>query len=69
MNQSKDMLYFLESCHTEARGIPNSLIAVLDSIREEYRNPTIHPEKTYGEDEVQSLLTHCADVLNRITRI
>lgn len=51
------------------KNIPDSLIAVLDSIREDFRNPTVHPEKTYGEDEAQSLLTHCSDVINRIIRI
>lgn len=50
------------------KGVPDSLIAVLNSIREDFRNPTAHPEKTYGEDEVQSLFTHCIDVVNRISK-
>jgi len=50
------------------RGVPKGLLAVLDSIREDFRNPTAHPEKFYGEDEVQSLFTHCADVVNRISK-
>lgn len=45
---------------------PKGLLAVLDSIREDFRNPTAHPEKFYGEDEVQNLFTHCIDVVNRI---
>jgi len=48
------------------KNIPKGLLAVLDSIREDFRNPTAHPEKFYGEDEVQSLFTHCIDVVNRI---
>ena len=51
------------------RGVPDSLLAVLDSIREDFRNPTSHPEKTYGEDEVQTLFTHCADVVHRISKL
>ena len=51
------------------RGVPDSLIAVLDSIREDFRNPTSHPDKTYGEDEVQNLFTNCADVVNRINKL
>jgi len=50
------------------RKVPDSLIAVLDSIREDFRNPTVHPEKKYSEDEVQNLFTHCVDVINRITK-
>jgi len=69
-NRVKKLLWYdITQSLKGRRGIPDSLIAVLDSIREEYRNPTAHPEKIYGEDEVQSLFTHCADVINRITRI
>lgn len=50
------------------KGIPKSLIAVLDNIREDFRNPTAHPEKNYTEDKVQSLFTHCSDVVNRLVR-
>lgn len=50
------------------KGIPKGLLAVLDSIREDFRNPTAHPEKFYGEDEVQNLFTHCIDVVNRISK-
>jgi len=48
------------------RGVPPALIAVLDNIRLDFRNPTAHPEKFYGEDEVQKLFSHCVDVVNRI---
>lgn len=48
------------------RGVPSALLAVLDSVRLDFRNPTAHPEKFYGEDEVQKLFSHCADIANRI---
>jgi hypothetical protein len=46
---------------------PNKiLLDHLDNIRFNFRNPTDHPEKTYGIDEVQDLFSLVADVLNRV---
>lgn len=50
------------------KGVPQGLLAVLDSIREDFRNPTAHPEKYYDSDEAQNLFTHCIDVVNRLYR-
>ena len=50
------------------RGVPDSLLAVLDSIREDFRNPTAHPEKLYDFDEVQTLFTHSIDVIGRLVK-
>lgn len=69
-NRIKKLLWYNITQEIKGRkGVPDSLIAVLDSIREDFRNPTSHPEKTYGEDEVQTLFTHCSDVVNRIHRL
>ncbi len=46
---------------------PNKvLLDHLDNIRFNFRNPTDHPEMSYGIDEVQDLFSLVADVLNRI---
>ena len=43
------------------------LLDSLDNIRNNFRNPTMHPEYSYGIDEVQGLLPLCADSVNRIS--
>jgi hypothetical protein len=46
---------------------PNKiLLDHLDNIRSNFRNPTDHPEMTYGIDEVQDLFSIVTDSLNRI---
>jgi hypothetical protein len=48
---------------------PNKiLLDHLDNIRFNFRNPTDHPEKSYGDDEVQDLFSLVADALNRLVR-
>ncbi len=63
----KELLWYPMVKHLSGkRGVPPALMAVLDSVRLDFRNPTAHPEKFYGEDEVQKLFSHCADIVNRI---
>jgi hypothetical protein len=46
---------------------PNKvLLDHLDNIRFNFRNPTDHPEMTYGIEEAQDLFSLTTDVLNRI---
>jgi len=68
-NRVKQLLWYNITQHLKGkRGVPDSLIAVLDSLREEFRNPTAHPEKIYNSDEVQTLFTHCIDVVSRLVK-
>ncbi len=52
------------------RDLNNSKLSVLldncDRIRDNYRNPTIHPEKIYNIEEVQDLFNLCVGVVNDI---
>lgn len=63
----KELLWYPMVKHLSGKkGVPLALMAVLDSVRLDFRNPTAHPEKFYGEDEVQKLFSHCGDIVNRI---
>lgn len=41
----------------------------LDNIRENFRNPTQHPDKIYGIDEAQDLFGVCVDVVDQMIPI
>jgi hypothetical protein len=43
-----------------------SLLQKLDFIRENYRNPTSHPEAVYTVERLQDLIGLCIDVINEI---
>jgi hypothetical protein len=45
---------------------PEILLNHLDHIRDGFRNPTAHLEKTFDIDEAQDLFSICADVFNRM---
>jgi hypothetical protein len=47
---------------------PKSLLDHLDHIRENFRNPTQHPEARYDLDLAQDLLNVVIEALNRISR-
>jgi hypothetical protein len=47
---------------------PKTLLDNLDNIRNNFRNPTSHPEFKYTMDEVQDLLGVCVDVVNRLCK-
>ncbi|MFX0009108.1 MAG: hypothetical protein ACFE9R_02230 [Candidatus Hermodarchaeota archaeon] len=47
---------------------PKPLMDNLDNIKDNFRNPTAHPEKRYNIDEVQDLFPICIDVVNRMAR-
>lgn len=40
----------------------------LEYIRDNFRNPTAHPEARYGIEEAQSLFNLCTDVISRIIK-
>lgn len=40
----------------------------LKNIKDDFRNPTAHPEKIYDIEEAQDLLMRCIDVVTRMTR-
>jgi hypothetical protein len=46
---------------------PEALLNHLDHIRQNFRNPTDHPEKIYDIEEVQDLLGLCCDAIRRLT--
>jgi hypothetical protein len=46
---------------------PAHLLATLDLIRENYRNPTQHPQATYEIDAAQDLFGVCLDVIGKMT--
>lgn len=48
--------------------LPKALIDNLDHIRENYRNPTQHPDVTYTVDSAQDLLGLCIDVVNKMAQ-
>jgi len=43
---------------------PNELLDLLDGIRQNYRNPTQHPDKVYDIDEAQDLFGQCIAAQN-----
>lgn len=45
-----------------------TLLTHLDHIRQRFRNPTDHPDKTYDLEETEDLLHLVADVINRCMR-
>jgi len=47
---------------------PRELLDTLDRIRENFRNPTNHPDKIYDIEEVQDLFGLCVDVINRMVQ-
>ena len=47
---------------------PAPLLDHLKNIKDNYRNPTQHPEKRYDIEEVQDLWSVCVDVINQMIR-
>jgi hypothetical protein len=47
---------------------PEALLAQLDYIRRQFRNPTQHPEKVYDIEETQDLWGLCTDVITRMAK-
>lgn len=47
---------------------PKTLLDNLDNIRDNFRNPTQHPEARYDMDETQDLLSINIDVVNRMIK-
>ena len=47
---------------------PRELLDTLDRIRENFRNPTNHPDKIYDIQEVQDLFGLCVDAINRMVQ-
>ncbi|MDE2590177.1 MAG: hypothetical protein KGL95_11015 [Patescibacteria group bacterium] len=51
------------------KNTPKSLLDAYDNLRENFRNPTIHPEITYTMDEAQDLFSVCIDAVNKIVKV
>lgn len=47
---------------------PLSLLDSLDMVRENYRNPTQHPEATYEIDSAQDLFGVCLDLIGKMAK-
>jgi hypothetical protein len=45
---------------------PKPLLDQLDAIRENFRNPTQHPEKLYDVEEAQDAFAQCLDAISRM---
>lgn len=52
----------------ERKRAPKTLLDSLDNIRENYRNPTQHPEARYNIDEAQDLFSVCIEAVNKIIK-
>jgi hypothetical protein len=48
---------------------PKPVLDHLDIIRENFRNPTLHPEMVYDIDEAQDLFSLCIAVANRMLKV
>jgi len=59
----------LEALEARSTKPPKVLLDNLDSLRENFRNPTQHPEAVYDIDEAQDLFAQCLDVLNRMVAL
>jgi hypothetical protein len=66
----KKLLWFEMINHLQRRRKipPKPLLDNLNNIRENYRNPTQHPDARYDIDQAQDLLAITIDALNRISR-
>lgn len=49
--------------------LPAPLLDHLDHIRQNFRNPTQHPEKIYDIQEVQNLFHLCVDAVDRMVKL
>jgi hypothetical protein len=48
--------------------LKGELLGHLNMIRENFRNPTSHPEKVYDMDEAQDLLNNCITAINNLVK-
>lgn len=48
--------------------ISKEMFEHLDMIRDNFRNPTQHPNKIYDIDEVQDLFSNCISAINKLTK-
>lgn len=67
-HQGKTWGQLLNELRNKQRGkLPNTItLNQLWHIKDSFRNPTNHPEKTYDINEVQDLFNLCIDVINRM---
>ena len=56
----------IKSLRTLKDGNLNTLLDHCDRIRDNYRNPTFHPEKVYNIEVAQDLFNLCVGVVNDI---
>jgi hypothetical protein len=58
----------IEHLRRQRKPPPKALLDHLDNLRENFRNPTQHPEARYNLQEAQDLLAVTIEVINRIAR-
>jgi hypothetical protein len=58
----------LNELRARRNGPPRTLLDNLDNIRNNFRNPTQHPDKVYDIQEAQDLFSLSLDVVNRMVR-
>ena len=63
------LLNDLRGKHARAGNPHRSLLNTIDHLRENFRNPTQHPEMKYTVDEVQNLWFVCIDVIDRMAAV
>lgn len=68
--RAKRFMWFEMQAHLARRkdAPPKPLMDHLSNIRENFRNPTQHPDARYNMDEVQDLLAVSIDAINRMSR-
>jgi hypothetical protein len=69
-NRIKTRLWkaMIDHLRTRRKPPPKALLDHLDHIRENFRNPTQHPDARYDIDEAQDLLAVVIDAINRMAR-
>jgi hypothetical protein len=58
----------LEHLRKRSKPPPRPMLDHLDHIRENFRNPTQHPEARYDIDEAQDVFSLCVDACTRLVR-
>jgi len=69
LTEKKRMWYpMVEQMRKRRSPPPSEILDTLDQIRQNYRNPTQHPEAIYDIDRAQDLIGICIPVINQMAR-
>ena len=67
--ETKRMWYpMVEQMRKRRNPPPSELLDALDQIRQNYRNPTQHPDARYDIDMAQDLVGICIPVINQMAQ-